>query len=304
MDWIAQNLNINADNQRKIIASVVVIVLVLVVRRYFLKYVASRVGEDDHGDAVYRARKVATYTAFTVVTVALSFIWIEAFDNFATFLGLLSAGIAIGLSDVLKNMAGWAYILSRRPMGVGDRVEVGGTKGDVIDIRLFRFTLMEVGSWVDADQSTGRLVHIPNGILFTQQLANYTEGFSHIWEDLPVLITFESDYARAEEIIRRILSDQCPDVEATAGKKIRETARQYRIRIGALTPTVYLSVKDSGVLLTARYLTEAQSRRGTAQDVWRAILDAFRAEPDIELAYPTYRIFRQGEGTPSEGAPN
>ncbi len=295
MKWIELNLNIDATVQYKILASLVVIVLAMVARQLTLRYVASRVVEGDDGDAVYRARKIATYISFAVIAITLSFVWIDAFDNFATYLGLVSAGIAIALSDVLKNMVGWAYILSRRPMSVGDRIEVGGTQGDVIDIRLFRFTLMEVGNWVDADQSTGRLIHIPNGVLFTQQLANYTEGFTHIWEDLPVLITFESDYAKAEEILRRILADQCPDVEATAGKKIRETARRYHIRVGALTPTVYLSVRDSGVLLTARYLIDARSRRGTAQDVWRAILDSFASEPNIELAYPTYRIF-QPEG--------
>lgn len=301
MDWITENLEIDIDIQAKILASLAVVGIVLVLRRLVLRYVASRFDEEeDHGDAVYRARKIATYTASAIIVITLSFIWIDAFDNFATFLGLLSAGIAIALSDVLKNMVGWAYILSRRPMTVGDRVEVAGTQGDVIDVRLFRFTLMEVGNWVDADQSTGRLVHIPNGILFTQQLANYTEGFFHIWEDLPVLITFESNYEKAEEILRRILAEWCPDVEATAGKKIRETARRYHIRIGALTPTVYLSVKDSGVLLTARYLTETRSRRGTAQDIWRAILEAFGAEPDIDLAYPTYRIFKHGEGGPPE----
>lgn len=290
---ISETLNIDVDSQRKLLASLIVILLVVVVRRLFLRYVAAKVEEDDReGDAVYRARKIASYTVSTVIVVTLSFIWIEAFDNFATFLGLVSAGIAIALSDVLKNMAGWGYILSRRPMSVGDRVEVGGTIGDVIDIRLFRFTLMEVGNWVDADQSTGRLIHVPNGTLFTEQLANYTEGFTHIWEDLPVLITFESNYTKAEEIIRRILADHCPDVEASAGKSIRETARRYHIRIGALTPTVYLSVKDSGVLLTARYLTETRSRRGTAQDIWRAILDSFGKEDDIDLAYPTYRVYR------------
>jgi small-conductance mechanosensitive channel len=292
MKWIDENLHISESVQYKLAASLVVIVLVLVARQLILRYVASRVEEDDGEDAVYRARKIASYAAFIIVAVTLSFVWIDAFDNFATYLGLLSAGVAIALSDVLKNMVGWAYILSRRPMSVGDRVEIGGTSGDVIDIRLFRFTLMETRNWVDADQSTGRLVHIPNGLLFTQQLANFTEGFSHIWEDLPVLITFESDYAKAEEILRRILAENCPDVEATAGKGIRETARRYHIRIGALTPTVYLSVKDSGILLTARYLTEARSRRGTAQEIWRAILDSFGAEPDIDLAYPTYRIYR------------
>jgi small-conductance mechanosensitive channel len=292
MDWIEDTLGIEPDIQVKVLTSVVVIVLVMVLRWLVIRYVASKVVDEAASDAVYRVRKVATYIAFFIIAITLSFVWIDAFDNFATYLGLLSAGIAIALADVLKNIAGWAYLLTRRPMSVGDRVEVGGTHGDVIDIRLFRFTLMEVGNWVDADQSTGRLVHVPNGLLFTQQLANYTEGFSHIWEDLPVLITFESDYNKAEEILRRVLAENCPDVEATAGKTIRETARRYRIRVGALTPTVYLSVKDSGVLLTARYLTESRSRRGTAQEIWRAILDSFGAEPSIELAYPTYRIFR------------
>jgi small-conductance mechanosensitive channel len=292
MDWIEDTLGIEPDIQVKVLTSVVVIVLVMVLRWLIIRYVASKVVDEAASDAVYRVRKVATYIAFFIIAITLSFVWIDAFDNFATYLGLLSAGIAIALADVLKNIAGWAYLLTRRPMSVGDRVEVGGTHGDVIDIRLFRFTLMEVGNWVDADQSTGRLVHVPNGLLFTQQLANYTEGFSHIWEDLPVLITFESDYNKAEEILRRILAENCPDVEATAGKTIRETARRYRIRVGALTPTVYLSVKDSGVLLTARYLTESRSRRGTAQEIWRAILDSFGAEPSVELAYPTYRIFR------------
>lgn len=299
MEWITENLGLDALAQRKILGSLLVVVLVLLVRRLAIRYVASKVDEDDAGDAVYRARKIATYTASFLIVVTLGFIWIEAFDNFATFLGLLTAGIAIGLSDLLKNMAGWAYILTRRPLSVGDRVEIDGTRGDVVDVRLFRFSLMEVGNWVDADQSTGRLVHVPNGLLFNQKVANYTEGFSHIWEDLPVLITFESDFEKAEQIMRRVLAEHCPDVEATAGRSIRETARRYHIRIGAITPTVYLSVRDSGVLLTARYLTEARSRRGTAEDIWRAILHGFATEPDIDLAYPTYRVV----GTDGPGSP-
>jgi small-conductance mechanosensitive channel len=150
----------------------------------------------------------------------------------------------------------------------------------------------------DAEQSTGRLIHVPNGILFSQQLANYTEGFSHIWEDLPVLITFESDYELAEQLIRRVLAEKAPDVEATAGAKIRQTARTYQIRVGTLTPTVYLSVRDSGVLLTARYLVETRSRRGVAQAIWRAILEAFSSEEHVDFAYPTYRIV--GGGVPPE----
>lgn len=290
MQWITDNLGIDENTQGKILASVVVVVVVLVIRRLVLRYLVSRLEDSDATDSFYRARKIVTYTSTFILILVLTFIWIAAFDNLATFLGLASAGIAIGLSDLLKNMAGWAYILARSPFKVGDRIEVEGTIGDVVDIRLFRFSLMEVGNWVDAEQSTGRLMHVPNGLLFTNKVANYTEGFSHIWEDLAVLITFESDYAHAEAIIRGILTEKTPNVEATAGQRIRETARRYHIRIGTLSPTVYLSVRDSGILLTARYLVEARSRRGVSQEVWRAVLDAFKVEPNIDLAYPTVRV--------------
>lgn len=297
MDWISQNLGISTGNQVKILASVIVLVVVLSIRTLVVRWIQSRLAEDDEIDGIYRARKISSYLSTFVILLTLALIWIDAFDELATYLGLLSAGIAIALADLLKNMAGWAYILTRRPLNVGDRVEVDGTVGDVVDIRLFRFSLMEVGNWVDADQSTGRLVHVPNGLLFSHKLANYTEGFTHIWEDLAVLITFESDYEHAERIIRRILAEKAPDVEATAGANIRATARTYQIRVGTLTPTVYLSVRDSGVLLTARYLVDARSRRGTSQVIWRAILDEFRQVADIDLAYPTYRVVN-GAGPP------
>lgn len=299
MKWIEDNLGINPQTQNQILASVILLAAVLIIRRLVLRYLLTKLEDSDDGDAFYRARKVVTYTSTVIVIVGLTFIWIAAFNDLATFLGLASAGIAIGLSDLLKNMAGWGYILARSPFRVGDRIELQDTIGDVVDIRLFRFSLMEVGHWVDAEQSTGRLVHVPNGLLFTNKVANYTEGFSHIWEDLAVLITFESDYSRAESIIRMILAEKTPNVEATAGKRIRETARRYHIRMGTLSPTVYLSVRDSGVLLTARYLVETRSRRGVAQEVWRAILDAFKGEPNIDLAYPTVRVTN---GDPDGGA--
>jgi small-conductance mechanosensitive channel len=203
----------------------------------------------------------------------------------------VSAGIAIALADVLKNMVGWVYLLSRKPFQVSDRIEVEGYKGDVVDIRLFRFSLMEIDGWVDAEQSTGRLVHVPNGVLFNKGVANYTEGFGYIWHEIPVLITFESDWALAEQLMREVLDADAPDVHGAAGGRIRETANRYSIRVGTLTPTVYLSVRDSGVLLTARYLVEARTRRGREDRIWRSLLTAFAEHDNVELAYPTVRTF-------------
>ena len=286
MEWLTEQLE--NDQIVKTVYTIATIALILIIRFLILRYIDRNT--DDH-EAQYRARKIINYAATTVFLITIAFIWIDAFQDLPTYLGLLSAGIAIALSDVLKNMAGWMFILSRRPFQVGDRIEVTQLKGDVVDIRLFRFTLMEVQGWVEAEQSTGRLVHVPNGVVFNQPVANYTEGFAYVWEETPVLVTFESDWKLAEKLILEALEEQAPDVERTAGPRIRETARRYSIRIGALTPTVYISVKDSGVLLTARFLVETRTRRGREDRVWRAILEKFAEAPSVELAYPTVRTY-------------
>jgi len=291
LDWIRDQLGITTAIQGKVIGSVVAVVVLLLSRWLVLRAVQQRFEE---AWVDYRARKVATYTVTVIGMAILAWIWIDAFNDLPTFLGLVSAGVAIALADVLKNLVGWMYIFSRRPFRVGDRIEIEGTKGDVVDVRLFRFSVMEVGNWVDADQSTGRLIHIPNGLLFTTQVANYTEGFEYIWFEIPVLITFESDRRAARAIMEQALRDHAPDVERAAGSSIRETARSYHIKIGTLTPIVYLSVEDSGVLLTCRFLVNVRQQRGIAQGIWSAILDEFDRNPSIELAYPTVRTFFSG----------
>lgn len=311
IDWIADQIGIAPVTVSKVASTIATIVIVALVRWVTLR--ALRAQFQEEWDE-YRAHRVATYLTTIVVVVAIAWIWIDAFNDLPTFLGLMSAGIAIALSDVLKNLAGWVYILARRPLWLGDRIEVAGTKGDVIDIRLFRFSLMEIGEWVDAEQSTGRMVHVPNGVVFTNQVANYTQGFAYVWNELPVLVTFESKHRRARAIIEAALERYAPDVDRTAGDRIRDNARSFHIRIGALTPTVYLTVRDSGVLLTARYLSGVRQRRDVEQSLWTHILDAINADPSVELAYPTIRTFFEGpiavrrdgpgDGDGSAGNPN
>lgn len=288
MEWLAEQLNTDAETVNKAVFTLGAIVVIFLLRYLTLRFIDSMA--EDH-QAQYRARKIINYTATAIFIITMAFIWVDAFQDLPTYLGLVSAGIAIALADVLKNMAGWVFILSRRPFQVGDRVEVTGLKGDVVDVRLFRFTLMEVSGWVEAEQSTGRLVHVPNGVVFSQPVANYTEGFAYVWEEVPILVTFESDWKLAEQLVLQALADEAPDVERIAGPRIRETARRYSIRIGTLTPTVYVSVKDSGVLLTARFLVETRTRRGREDRVWRAVLEAFAENPSVELAYPTVRTY-------------
>lgn len=266
--------------------SILLILALVILRALVLRIVHRRL--DDPEDW-YRIRKIASYLTTVVAVVGLGRIWLEAFSDLATFLGLLSAGVAIALADVLKNLAGWAFIVLRRPFRVGDRIEIDGVMGDVIDVRAFRFTVVETGNWVDSDQSTGRLVHIPNGQVINSPVANYTEGFPYIWHEIPILITFESDWELGEGLLQQALDTECPDIADEAARQIRITGQRYQIRFTQLRPTVYVTVKDSGVLLTARFLVPARARRSFDQAVWKAFLRAIADEPLVELAYPTNR---------------
>lgn len=286
MSSLSDTIGIPIETLNAILWTLLALIVVLILRRVARRVVAANITE---GEGVYRAGKIINYMATALFLLTVALIWVDAFDNLPTYLGLVSAGIAIALSDLLKNMAGWAFIITRKPFQVGDRVEVDGHKGDVVDVRLFRFSLMEIEGWVGAEQSTGRLLHVPNGLVFTKEVANYTEGFAYIWHEIPVLITFESDWKLAERLMLEVLETHAPDLEGTAGMTIRATARRYSIRVGTLTPTVYLTVRDSGVLLTARFLIEVRTRRGREDRVWRAILERFAEQPSIELAYPTVR---------------
>jgi small-conductance mechanosensitive channel len=208
-----------------------------------------------------------------------------------TFLGLLSAGVAIALKDIVASFAAWIFILWRRPFQLGDRIQLGTRAGDVVDLRLFQFTILEIGNWVHADQSTGRVIHLPNSLIFTEPLANYTAQFDFIWNEVPVLVTFESDWKKAKDLLQAIVDEKAGGVVAEAQRAMKTASRKFLIHFRTLTPKVYTSVEDSGVLLTLRFICRARQRRGISEEMWEAILEAFGREEGIDFAYPTTRMY-------------
>lgn len=281
-----QLLGLLSDNAVNLIVSGVFIVLIFTLRYLVMRAVGSRLADDD---IIYRTRKLSFYIAFGLLLLTLGWIWTRQLANVGSFLGLLSAGIAIALSDVLKNMAAWVLILLRRPFKVGDRIEVGPNAGDVVDIGVFRFSLMEIRNWVDADQTTGRILHIPNGIVFVEPLANYNEGFPFIWLEVPVTVTFESNWEKTQEMVGEVISGYAMDPDDVTAAASRD---QYFSLYRNLEPAVYVKVIDNGVTVTGRLLVRPRGRRLIVSKIWQQMLPAINAAPDVELAYPTTRYFR------------
>ncbi len=281
--------------ESKIFYTILAIVFFWVIRRLIL--IVFLRGKDVQ--VQYRIRKTVAYSTYPLAFLVIGRIWFAGFQAVSTYLGLLSAGLAIALQTPLINLAGWAFILWRQPLKVGDRVQLGDNRGDVIDQRIFMFSLMEIGNWVDSDQSTGRIIHIPNGKIFTDVLANYSQGFQYIWNEIPVLVTFESDWRKAKQLLDDIAQRHGTSLSDSAARKLREAAKKFMIFYSKLTPMVYTTVKDCGVMLTIRYLCEPRRRRGSEQEIWEDILDAFAAHDDIDFAYPTQRFYHNDtEGKP------
>ncbi len=293
MTWLQVQIGISPEIQSRIFWTILGVGVLWLVRRWVLRLALRNVTDVR---VSYQWGKTTTYFFYFLVVLYLLPLWLGDASNLTTYLGLLSAGLAVALKDPLVNLFGWIFLIWRKPFAVGDRIQIGDQAGDVIDLRIFQFTLMEIGGWVAADQSTGRVIHVPNGKVFTDTVANYSKGFQYIWNEIPVLVTFESDWRKAKQILAEIARKHGEHVTEDAAQRVRKAAEKFLIFYSVLTPVVYTSVEESGVLLTIRYLCEPRNRRGSAQDIWEEILEAFSEHANIDFAYPTQRLYMPERG--------
>lgn len=291
-EFLSTEIGINHATQHKIFVSIVILILISIIRFIILRIVWK---QTQNIKLRYNWKRSISLSFSIIATFLIGAVWLPAFEQFGAFLGLFTAGLAIAMKDPLTNLAGWFFIVFRKPFTVGDRVQVGEHAGDVIDIRLFQFSILEIGNWVDADQSTGRIIHLPNGKVFLESQANYTGGFDYIWHEIPILITFESDWEKAKKIITDVINRHAEHLSKSAAKQIFDASKNYMIYYKNLSPIVYTKVKDSGVLFTMRYLCNPRKRRGSENEIWENILTQFAQHKDITFAYPTTRFYKSGE---------
>ena len=290
MNTLSEYLHISPELLQKIVLSSIIFI-VLSSLRFSAIYFIKR--KDFEPKQAYFFRRTVLYTYSVILILLIVPVWIRGIGSISTFLGLASAGLAIAMHDTIANITGWFFIIWRKPFKVGDRIQINETAGDVIDIRIFQFSIIEIGNWVDADQSSGRIIHVPNSKVLRDPLANYNIGFEFIWHEIPVLITFESDWQKTKELLEKIVNENALHLTKDAEKQVRKAAEKYLVFYGKLSPIVYTTVKASGVLHTIRFLVNPRQRRKIEQDIWEAILIEFSKHEDINLAYPTTRFYTE-----------
>jgi small-conductance mechanosensitive channel len=226
----------------------------------------------------HQLRKVVTYVFWIALVAAGIILFAErlALADIGTIVGLIAAAVTIALADVVRSLAGWIYISSRRGVEIGSRVAVEEITGDVIDIGLLKTTLLEVGEpLVHAMQSTGRIVTVPNSAFLNKNVISSATVNPLVWHEIRILVTFESDWKKARDIMRDVAMKLYEEIIPDLREGFRSLEHEYAFRLGSTAPFIYTEIADSGVLLTLRNLCMARRRRSTTDRISAEILDRF-----------------------------
>ena len=307
-------VGITAENGRKLVFTVLFLLVL---------WAASRVVEAVLRRAAH-GRRLRFWTAqaarlglFALGLVGLVSIWFDDPSRVTTALGLFSAGLAFALQRVITAFAGYFVILRGTLFNVGDRIKMGGVRGDVVAIGLLQTTIMEMGQppsvqqddpgmWVQARQYTGRLVSVTNAKIFDEPVYNYTRDFPYVWEEIQIPVAYDADRRRAEAILVEAATRHTEDLAAMSASAVAELERRFFVRATELAPRVYYRLTDNWIELSVRFIGEEHGIRGLKDRISRDILDGFEAA-GLGLASATFQVvgmppldvravFRNGDG--------
>jgi len=289
------------DLYRKLILTVLIIIGQNIIRRLIILIVTHRIAEDS--SYIYTVRKATGY-AINILGALLVFgLWIERLGDLSVALGILAAGLAFALQEVIGSFAGWLTIISGRPFSVGDRIETSSIRGDVVDVGILRTTLMEIGNWLQGDHNTGRIVTVSNAFIFKEPLYNYSAYLRFIWDEISLPVTYESDWQKATLIMIEAVKTH-PHYQSLlpqAEEQRRQARRKLAVKITSLEPRVFVKLTDNWIELGMVYPVDNDVRRTFRSEVSQRILAEF-SEADIKIASQTIAIVRfpHKDGNPYE----
>lgn len=291
-------LGLNAANGRKLLATLVALVVIWGVSRLLHGIIRALVPRDTR--TAFWARQLISIVALVFTVLLVASIWFDDPSRAATMLGLFTAGLAFALQRVVTSAAGYLMILRGNMFNVGDRIKMGGVRGDVIRIGFIQTTIMEMGQppaeqaeapgmWVEARQYSGRIVSVSNAQIFDEPVYNYTRDFPYLWEEMHIGIAFDADRARAERILLEAAGRHALKDKDIAAEAMRELQRRYFMKGAGVEPRVYVRITDNWVELAVRFVVDLERVREVKDAMSRDILDALR-DAGIGIASTTYEI--------------
>lgn len=256
---------------RRLLAALVGIVVIQVIVYLVKLTIRGRIRDLD---ARYRVQKALQYLGYGAMLLLLSIVYRAKLGGFTVAFGVAGAGVAFALQEVIASIAGWVAVSLGGFFNVGDRIQLGGIKGDVIDIGVLRTTLMEVGQWVDGDLYNGRIVRVANSFVFKEPVFNYSGDFPFLWDEIKVPIKYGSDHRFGKEVFTRIAEEVVGDYGKGAAHAWHGMVRKYRLEDASTAPMVTLVANDNWIEFTIRYVVDYKARRSTRDRLFMGILDA------------------------------
>lgn len=272
----------------KLVASALVLLLVVTIVKYAQRALGRYV---DDAQRRYRLRKLVTFFGYLLTVLLLSIVFADRLAGLTVLLGVIGAGVAFALQEIIVSVAGWIALSFGRLYDVGDRVQVGGIKGDVIDIGVLRTTIMQIGEWVDADQYNGRIVRVANSFVFKEPVFNYSGEFPFLWDEIMVPIKYGSDYRLARQLIEQAAEQIVGDYSRGAEEAWERITRRYLIEKAAVRPMVTMVATQNWIEFTLRYVVDYKARRATKDRLFVRILEEIDRVPDqLGIAAATLNI--------------
>lgn len=258
----------------KIIIVLVGVVLIGVLVRLLKRPLTGHINDKD---TRYRVRKFVTFAGYGAAVILVAAVFNDRLGGLAVVLGVAGAGVAFALQEVITSVAGWLAVSFGGFYKTGDRIQLGGIKGDVIDIGILRTTLMEIGDWISGDQYSGRVVRIANSFVFKEPVFNYSGDFPFLWDEVKIPVKYGSDHKLAREILERVAADVSGEFVPGARTAWRGVVRKYLVEDARVEPMVLIAANDNWIEFTVRYVVDFKRRRTTKTDLFERILDGFAA---------------------------
>ena len=296
VDEIKLRLTSQIKEQAKKAGTIGVTILILLLLVLLIKWLVKRTITDN--ERFYMANKIINFSFVFIVVMILLFAYIENVSYLVTVLGFASAGIAIAMKDWFMSLLGWLVIVLGGSIHAGDRVKVvkDGVQyvGDVLDISLFRITILEditLTTYMH-NRRAGRIIFIPNNFIFTNMIANYSHAtLKTVWDGIDFTITFNSNHKKAQHIAKETAKKFAKGYTDITRKQLNRLRSKYSLKNTNVEPRVYSFIEENGIRISVWYLTNAYATLTLRSTISAEILDQIREEDDIVIAYPSQHIY-------------
>ena len=294
-------VGISTSTGVKLLFTLALVLIVLLLRAVVMTVVRRILGGGVGDPRRFWVRQGVQVVVAVVLVLGVVSIWITPGTNITTGIGLFSAGLALALQQVVTSFAAYVVILRGDTFGVGDRITLGGVRGDVVKLGFLKTTIMEMGQppavakgsdpavWVNSRQYTGRIVTVTNGVIFDEPVYNYSRDFPYIWEEIVLPVTYTDDRARVEQVLLTAARAHAVVNDPAAGAALASMRKKYAMSDAGLDPAVYLRITDNWLELSLRFLVEHRGVREVKDAISRDIL-ASLDEAGIGIASATYDI--------------